>query len=164
MATVERRIKVPLRDLNYTVGTWTLTLASNLLTADKTAADNTSVIHIPFPIDYATSTDVDGANSSWRVKSLEVKMTNGTADLDAAPTLTINKVTHVAASIDTAAAVTTSTTGNAVGRVSQVLTTTVTTPEWVQNGVGYNAVLTINAGATSAVKIERVEWVLDKIF
>ena len=42
--------QVPLSDIISTVGTWTLAVASNLWSLNKTAADNTSVLCIPLEV------------------------------------------------------------------------------------------------------------------
>lgn len=155
---------VPLKDINATVGTWTLTLASNLLSLDKTAADNTSVLHIP--VNIPRRADFYGV----QLTAVNVFALVTTADLDAAPTMVLSRQDYdlVDATASATSAVTATTIATTAG-AGVVVTAdadyrlwsfTVNSPAAdyaTEAKCDYHAALTINAAAGSVVKIYGVE-------
>lgn len=161
---VQSSYLVPLKDINATVGTWTLTLASGILSLDKTAADNTSVLHIP--VNIPRRADFYGV----KITGVNVFAIVTTADLDAAPTLVLSRQDYdlVDATASASSAVSATTIATTAG--SGVVVTadandrlwgfTVNSPAAdysTEAKCDYHAALTINAAAGSVVKIYGVE-------
>lgn len=150
---------IPFSAIIATVGTWAAAVASNLATFNKTAADNTSVLYVP--LHAALEPETPHARER-NVKSVEVEYSVGTADLDAAPTAVLSKVTmDVATGVRTRATVTeteafigTNTVGLAVG--TYIHTITPESPVRLEDNEELWLELTIDAAATSVVKIGRI--------
>lgn len=141
-----------------TVATWTKTEAANILTLDKTAADNTSVVTIEIPKE-AGFLGID----KQPIKSITVMYSVATAALDAAPTAVLNKVScDATAGTLTRAAVTqtiafsgTNTVGTAAGTYRAKVS--ITTPEVPGDTDSYTLAMTFDAGLTTVLKILGVE-------
>lgn len=155
---------VPLKDINATVGTWALTLASGILSLNKTAADNTSVLHIP--INVPRRADFYGV----KITGVNIYAVNTTADLDAAPTLVLSRqdydLVDATASATSAVSATTVATTAGAGVVvtadanDRLWGFTVDSPSEdyaTEAKCDYHAALTIDAAAGSIVKIYGVE-------
>lgn len=161
---VQSSYLVPLKDINATVGTWALTLASNILSLDKSAADNTSVLHIP--VNVPRRADFYGV----QITGVNVFAVVTTADLDAAPTLVLSRQDYdlVDATASATSAVSATTIATTAG-AGVVVTADANDRLWsfavdspaadygTEVKCDYHAVLTINAAATSVVKIYGVE-------
>src|SRR5512135_3151358 len=93
---------VALQNITCTVGTWAIAIASNVASLNHTAADNTSVLHIPLPLPQNGV-----AQKGARLKSVDIFYTIGTADSDAI-TPVLQKITQPAhgGAVPTVAAVT----------------------------------------------------------
>ena len=153
--------KIQLRHVIATVGTWALTVASNLVTLDKSAADDTSVLYVPIvpepELPHARARDIKYVRFQW---------SNATAALDAAPTAVLSKVTkNTTTKVRTRATVTqtltisgTDATGTAVGTFEGLVTPS--TPVRLEDNEELWLEITINAGATSVVKLGAVEFEL----
>jgi hypothetical protein len=148
-------MNTPLSVVTATVGTWAMTVASNLWTLNKTAADNTSVLRIPLLLPGNKASVMKGAY----LKSVDLWWSNATADNDAVSaaiykaTLPDQAGTHATASQsfdydsghDTAAKRLT----QAVHR----MTLTLQTPIWVDNTADVYVEFTVDAAATSVNKL-----------
>lgn len=87
-----RRLWVPPTQMKYVTGTWTETIASNLITVVKTATDETSTIYVPFPINFSMGAYQSGSgvvDRGVRIIGIEFLVRIATADLDAVPTIAI---------------------------------------------------------------------------
>jgi hypothetical protein len=153
---------VPLTGLMFSTGTWTLTAVSDVMKYRKTAADNSPVVR--FFVDPGPE---GPASRARNVKKVHVPYTVATADLDAAPTTVIRKIsedgtTRVlsdAVLTETEAKSGTDTTGLAVGDF--LLSVTLATPVRLADGEYLQVEVTFDAAATSVLDIgcPRVELV-----
>lgn len=161
---------VPLKDINATVGTWALTLASGVLSLDKSAANDTSVLHIP--INIPRRADFFGVE----ITAVKVYMVNTTDDLDAVPTLVLSRQDYDAvdatASATSAVSATTIATTAGAGVVvdndadDRLMAWTVDSPAadyGTEATCDYHAALTLDAGTTSVIKIYGVEIEYNKL-
>lgn len=169
-AEVQKKYIVPLRDINATVGTWTLTLASEILSLDKTAADNTSVLHIPLNV--PRRTDFYGV----KLETVNIYALVTTADLDAAPALVISRNDYdaVNATAGSTSAVTKQTIASTAG-AGVVVTADADARKWTwaidtpaadydtELSCSYHGALTLNAGASTVIKIYGVELVYKEL-
>ena len=137
-----------------TSGTYTLTLTANILSFDKTAADDTTVVVFPIPKLPRTATQDDPA-----VSVIECSYSVATAALDAAPTAVLNlcsksattKVTSRAATTQAITFAGTNTVGTAAGTYDAIVT--ITTPARLTDLQYYELELTFNAAATTVLKL-----------
>lgn len=142
-------------EVTATVGTWTMGVASNVWTLNKTAADNTSVIKIPLKLE-GNSSGLKGA----RIRSVDLWWSNGTANLDALSAALYKATLPAQAGTLSASALTTSYDSghdDASERITQAqhkMTLTVNAPEWVDDDVDYYVELTVDAAAGSVVKFQ----------
>jgi hypothetical protein len=138
-----------------TVGTWAMAVASNVWTLNKTAADNTSVVKIPLKLP-ANAAALKGA----RIKSVDMWFSIATAACDAVSAVLYKSTFPAQAGSLSAAAVTTTYDADhdmAAERYAVAqhkMTLTVTTPEWVDEDAEYFVELTVDAAATSVVKLQ----------
>jgi hypothetical protein len=137
-----------------TVGTWAMTVASHLWTLNHTAADNTSVIKIPIKL--------QGNSASYKgsfLKSIDIWWINATADLDALSAEIYAATLPAQAGTLTASAQTftyDSAHDSAAKRITQAvhyMKLTLTTPIWMNNDYEVYVELTVDAAATSAIKL-----------
>ncbi len=141
-------------EVTATVGTWAMAVASHLWTLNHTAADNTSVIKIPLKLP-ANSVALKGA----LLKSVDVWWSNATADLDAASAeLYLAALPAQAGTLAATAQTITYDSGHdsAAKRITQAvhkMTLTLTTPVWIDEDNEAYVELTIDAAATSVVKL-----------
>jgi hypothetical protein len=169
-AEVQKKYMIPLRDIHPTVATWAITLPSELMSFDKTGADNTSVLHIPLSI--PRRTDFYGV----RLEAINVYALIGTANLDAAPTLVLSRndydaVNATASSTSAVTKQTIATTASA-GVVAtfdadiRKLTWTIDSPAAdhdTELSCSYHAALTLDAAASTVIKIYGVELVYKEL-
>ena len=136
----------------YTAGTWTPTVASNVLSDVRTAADASFSIYIPILLPSNES-----VKKGAYLKSIDIFYKIATAAADDFTVRSLSKMTLPAhGTAVTGAAVTVSLdTGNdtdaeckAVG--DHTMTITVTTPVWVDDGECFFVTLTVDAAATTA--------------
>ena len=169
-AEVQKKYMIPLKDINTTVGTWALTLSSEILSLDKTAADNTSVLHIPLNV--PRRTDFYGV----QLLSLNVYALIGTANLDAAPTLVLSRndydAANATASSTSAVTKTTIAATAGAGVVAtfdadpRKLVWTIDSPAAdydTELSCSYHAALTLDAAASTVIKIYGVELVYKEL-
>jgi len=146
----------------YSAGTWTLAVASNVWSLDRTAADASFTVYMPIPIP-SNSVALKGS----KLLSVEFMYSISTAVADdfavATALLYTDTLQASAASgsgtLNTAAELaTTKDTGHdtdaeclAVDEHRMVLT--VTTPVWVDNDVAYHAEFVVDGGAATVFKI-----------
>ena len=148
-------ILTPMSMVTSTVGTWTMVVASNLWTLNHTAADNTSIEKIPLLLPLNSV-----AGKGAKLTSVDIWWSNATADVDALSAVLYKASIPIQAGTLSAAAVTTSyDTGHdtAAERITQAqhkMTLTVTTPAWVDDDEEYFVELTVDAAATSVVKLQ----------
>ena len=165
-AEVQKKYIVPLKDINATVGTWTLTLASEILSLDKTAGDNTSVLHIPLNV--PRRTDFYGV----KLETINIYALVTTADLDAAPALVVSRndydaITTAAGSTSAASKATIAATAGAGVVVTadadaRLWSWAIDTPVAdydTELSCSYHGALTLNAAASTVIKIYGVELV-----
>jgi hypothetical protein len=135
----------------FSAGTWTHTVASNLWTMNRTAADAAFTVHIPVQAPLQSSVALKGAY----LKSVDIWFTVGTAALDAAAATLYKETLAADGAACTTAAVTTSyDTGHdaAAERVDvdeHKMTLTVTTPFWVDDDETCYVELVCDAAANS---------------
>jgi hypothetical protein len=137
-----------------TVGTWAMAAASNVWSLNKNAANDTSIVKIPLRLP-ANAAALKGA----LLKSVDIWFSNGTADNDAVSAALYKTTLGAQAAAITAASVaTTYDTGHdtAAERITQAahkMTLNVTTPVWVDEDTPFHVELTVDAGASSVVKL-----------
>ncbi len=152
-------VKVALEKIKATVGTWTIAVASNVWSLNKTAAADTSVLHIPLdPI-----SDTDTLKGS-KLTSIDFWYTVTTADCTD-NTFVLQKVTLPASggAVPTVATVTTTYDSlhtstalrKANGATLHKLTLTPTTPVFMSGNDQYYIENTVDCSgaATSVVKL-----------
>lgn len=145
--------------MHGTVGTWALDLASNVFSYKHTDGNDTSVVAITIP------KGEFGQNVQNAPSIIKVPYTLTTADLDAAPTAVLNKLTWSSSTgVVTRSAVTQTltfagvdTTGTAAGAGAagtHIAVVTITTPENLGEDEAYVLELTLNAAATTVLNIQ----------
>lgn len=77
---------------NFTVGTWTRTIGSNIISYVKGDADDTSIVYLPIP---RSPSGLYGADAKISVITIPYVLAD--ADLEAAPTAVVNKISIPAA-------------------------------------------------------------------
>lgn len=152
---------IPPNQIGKSAGTWTLTVASNIWSDNRTAADAAFTLFVPIPI---PSNSV--AQKGARLKSIELMYEIGTAAADDFATVKLYKDTFSASAasgsgtINTTAEVTAVTidTGHdtaaerlAVDQHRMVIT--LTTPAFIDNDEGYHLECVIDAAATTVFKL-----------
>lgn len=153
-----KSVSVPLKAMNFATGTWTYNNSSGIEFQSKGAADETSVITAP--IHLPRRTDQTGV----RINSIDVYYRNTTADLDAAPSATLHRLNLKAVSgagtDNDATAITTTNNGVVTAAATdRKMTFTVSSPAFDYSSTqtqDYVFTLTLNAGATSAIRVYRV--------
>lgn len=142
-------------EVTATVGSWSMAVASNLWTLNKTAADNTSVLKIPLKLE-GNAAGLKGA----RLKSVDIWYSIATAACDAVSAALYKAALPAQGGTFSAAAVTTSydsahdTAAKRLTVDQHKLTLTVSTPEWVDDDAEYYVELTIDSAAASVVKFQ----------
>ncbi len=139
----------------FTLGTWTPTIASNVVSMVRAAAAAACTVLIPILIPGNAS----GFKGS-RLKSIDVWYTIGTADLTDFATVELEKLTLPANAVaPTGAAVTTTcdaahnTAALRKAQQNAMMTVTITTPEWVLDAAAYVLSLVLNCATTSVVTL-----------
>lgn len=138
----------------FSVGTGTLTVASNIVTLNSNAADQTNVIYVPLNLPAEQPLAFD-----QKIGKIDVEYVITIADLDAAPTAVLSRVTMSettgvrsrATETITTAFVGTNTTGLAVG--TYVMTVTPSSLAHQENNEELWLEITMNAAATTVIKI-----------
>ncbi len=146
---------IPPTMFNFSAGTWTATIASNVTSMDRTAADAsfTAVIPVLMP---SNAVALKGA----RLKSIDIWYSIGTAAADDFATVALDKVTLGVDDVaPTGAAVThTIDTGHdsAAERLAvdndHCMTLTITTPAWSDDGHAYYVSLIVDCAAGTVFK------------
>ena len=141
------------------LGTWTLTQASNLIELVKTPANDTSVLTFEIPRDlHGSAVNVSG------ISAVAVHYVVATASLDAAPTVTVNKVTmnastkaiSRAAVSNTLTFAGTNTVGTAAGTYVANIAFAAAAAA-LDESSAYTVEVTFNGAATGALKVGAVE-------
>jgi hypothetical protein len=142
---------IPASAIQKSAGTWTATLASNVLADVRTAADATFNIFVPVRVPGNA-----GALKGARLKSVELLYKVATAAMDSVTTVELEKCTVSSAGAVTGAAVTVTlnsaedTSAKRFAVADHRVIATLTTPEWVDNDCYYVLYVTFDAAATSA--------------
>jgi hypothetical protein len=142
-------------EMTATVGTFTMTVASNIWTLNKTAADNTSVVKIPLKLP-ANSVALKGAY----LESVDIWWDCGTAANDAVSAAIFKSTLPANGSALATASVTFSydtghdTAAERLTLASHKMTLTITTPFWVDEDNEVYVELTIDAAAGSVDKLQ----------
>jgi len=137
-----------------TVGTWAMAVASHLWTLNKTAGADTSVLKIPLKLP-GNSAALKGA----LLKSIDIWWVNATADLTAlSAEVYLSTLPAQAGTLAASAQTITYDSGHdtAAKRVTQAvhkMTLTLGAPVWLDEDNEAYVELTVNAAATSAVKL-----------
>ena len=153
---------IPPTAFGFSAGTWTLTVASNVWSMDRTAADASATIFMPLPIP-SNSVALKGA----QLESVELMYSLGTADADdwavATCLIYLDTLSPTAASgsgtINTAASVASTkdaghdTDAECLAQDEHRMKLTVTTPLWIDNDQAYHAEFIVDAAAGTVVKV-----------
>ncbi len=140
-----------------TVGTWAMAQASHAWTLNHTAADNTSLVKIPLKLP-ANSKALKGA----LLKSIDIFFSNATADCDAVSAelyVATLPTAGTGGSLAPGSAVTCTydadhdTAAKRYAQATHRMTLNVTTPVWIDEDNEAYVELTIDAAATSVVKL-----------
>jgi hypothetical protein len=145
---------IPPSSIQKSAGTWTPTLASNVYSDNRTAADSAFNLFVPILIP-GNSVALQGS----KLNSVELFYSIGTAACDAVATVELEKCSVSSAGAVTGAAVTVTlnaaedTDAERLAVANHRVIVTVTTPEWVDNDVYYALYVTFDAASTSVVKL-----------
>jgi hypothetical protein len=145
---------IPASMIQKSAGTWTATLANNILSDNRTAADAAFNLFVPILVP-GNSVALQGV----KLTSVELLWDTSVAALDGVATVELERVTITAAGAASGAAVavtvdsTNDTTAKRLTLASHRMTVSITTPEWVDNDVYYVLYVTFDAAATSVVKL-----------
>lgn len=162
------RLWVPPTQIKYVTGTWTETIASNLITVVKTTTDETSTLYIPCPANFSMGAYQSGSgivDRGIRLIGVEFLVRIATADLDAVPTIAIYKTPQPASggAVPTVAAVTTTTGGNAtvtaatsVRRLNALIASA--NREFMTDVATFHAEVALNAAGTTAIASYGAFW------
>ena len=153
---------IPPTAFGYSAGTWTLKVASNVWSLDRTAADASFTVYMPIPIP-SNSVALKGS----KLVSVEFMYSISTAAADdfavATALLYTDTLSASAASgsgtINTAAAITSTkdtghdTDAECLAVDEHRMKLTITTPVWIDNDVAFHAEYVVDAAATTVFKI-----------
>ena len=146
---------VPPSLIQKTLGTWTPTVASNLITDVRTAADAAFDLLIPLVLP-GSEVALQGA----KIKSVDVWYIIGTAAADDFATVEVDKVTlPVDGTAPTGAAVSSTcdaahdTAAERLAVDEHKMTVTITAPAFVEKGAAYYLHLNVDAAATTVFSI-----------
>ena len=153
---------IPPTAFGFSAGTWTLTVASNVWSMDRTAADASATIFMPLPIP-SNSVALKGA----RLESVELMYSISTAAADdfavATCLIYLDTLKATAASgsgtLNTAASVASTkdaghdTDAECLAQDEHRMKLTVTTPLWIDNDQAYHAEFIVDGGAATVVKV-----------
>ncbi len=147
---------IPVTTFKFTTGTWTTATSGGILSASKSATDETTTVSIPICLDRR-----DG-EIGVKLTSIEVPLRITTADLDAVIAGTLSRVnlkavTTAGTNIDaTAITITETGTGVTANAADRLYTATISSPAYdftTQDECYYQLDLSINAAATTVVKV-----------
>lgn len=170
-----RRVFVPPNAWAYPTGTWTPTFAANVFSMDKTAADNTCVAYVPCPApqisDAAVESSAAAVDRGVRPIALEIMYSVATAALDAVDVALLKDTYADSATLNTAAAVTSSydaahdTAGERITVDEHRLSLLIAERDrfFLSSGVGVHGEATFNAAATSVLKVFGAIWHLEVV-
>jgi len=145
---------MPAEDITPTVGSWSMAVASNLWTLNKTAADNTSVLKIPVRLP-RNAVALKGAY----LKSIDIWWSVATAALDALSaaifkaSLPAQAGTHSTAALGFTYDAAHDTAGERVTAGTHRMSLALVTPLWVDDDDDVYVELTVDAATTSVVKL-----------
>lgn len=151
---------VPPDQIGYSAGTWTLAVASNVWSLDRTAADASFTLYIPVPVP-SNSASLKGAY----LVSIELMYSIATAGADDFATVAVYKDTLQASAasgsgtINTAASVTvTQDTGHDTAAERKAvdehrMKVTLSTPAWIDNDEAYHMECVVDAAAATVFKV-----------
>jgi hypothetical protein len=148
-------IFIPATSFAFSAGTWTPTLASNVVSNVRTATAASNNVFVPVLLP-GNSSGLKGS----RLKSIDVWYTIGTADLTDFATVELELLTLPANAVaPTAAAVATTCDANhntaALRKVQQnaMMSVILTTPVWIADVAAYMLNMLLNCAATSVVTL-----------
>jgi hypothetical protein len=147
---------IPPGQIGVSAGTWTLTVASNVWSNNRTAADAAFTVYVPVPIP-SNSVALKGA----KLESIELMYLIGTAACDDVATVKLYKDTlAVTGTLNTAAEVTgvTIDTGHDTAAERKAadehrMVVTLDTPVFIDNDEAYHLEVVVDAAATTVFKI-----------
>lgn len=160
---------IPFSEMTFTTGTWTTTYVAGVGYSLKTATDETSTVDCPIVIAPRRS-DFD----SIKLKTVELIYRATTEDLDAAPTLALRRLNTdivVAAGTGNVGTNTLTTTSDAVATAAAAdrrATFTVDSAGAIfdfsdKERAHYHATFTLNAAATTVIRVYGVEVTYEAI-
>jgi len=141
-------VKTPLAVIVATIGTWAMAVAANLWTLNKTAGDNTSVLQIPILTPQNSQDRAGGL-----LQSVDIYYVNATANLDAM-SAKVYKAYLPAQGVAQSVVELPSTSTFTLTQAQHKVTITITTPVYVAEDEDVYVELTIDAAATSVVKLQ----------
>ena len=146
---------IPLEAMSFVTGTWTPTLASNVLSMDRTAADSSSTIFIPVMIPSNAS-----AFKGAKLVDIDVHYGIFTAAADDFATVELEKITFNAdGTLATGAAVSVTldadhdTAAERKAADEHKMTVTLDTPAWIDDDEAYYLELIVDCGAATVFKM-----------
>jgi hypothetical protein len=142
---------IPIESMSFVTGTWVPTLASNVVSSERTSADSSSNIFVPIPI---PSNEV--ALKGAKLKSIDVYYNIAVAALDDFATVELEKIVlEVDGTIPTGAAVSITldtahdTAAERKALDEHKMTVTLDTPVWIDDNEVYYLYMVIDSAATS---------------
>jgi hypothetical protein len=151
---------IPPNAMSASAGTWTMAVASNVWSNNRTANDSSFTLYIPIPVPSNSA-----AQKGAYLKSVEFMYSIGTADADDITTLpklykdTLQATAASGSGTLNAAAEVTSTldTGHDTAAELKVqdehrVKVTVTTPAWIDNDEAYHVEMVVDAAAGTVFK------------
>jgi hypothetical protein len=151
---------VPPNKIGFSAGTWALTVASNVWSMDRTAANATFTVYVPVPIP-SNGVALKGAY----LVSIELMYSVATEDMDSVDSVKIYKDTLAAVaasgsgSINTAAEATSTidaghdTDAERLDQDEHRMVVTLDTPVWIDNDEAFHLEVDFDGGASGVVKV-----------
>ena len=162
------RLWVPASQMHFATGTWTLTIASNLITQVKTAGAETATAYVPFPARFSMGAFQSGSgvvDRGIRPLGVEFLVRVATANLSGVPTIKIFKTPQPVngGAVPTVAEVTSTTGGDAtvtaattVRRINALIASR--DREFLTDTATYHAEVALAAAATTAIAVYGAFW------
>lgn len=139
---------IPPAAISKSAGTWTPSVASNIVKEARTAADAAFTLLVPIPIP-SNASALKGA----KLKSVDVFYKIGTAAADDFASVELEKVGLAAAPSGEAVTITIDadhdTAAERKGMGDHMMTVAITTPTWLDDGDAYYLQLVVDAAATT---------------
>lgn len=142
--------RTALQMITATVGTWAMAASAHIWTLDKTAAADTSILHIP-----VTPLQNSQESAGSKLASIDIQYVVATANLSAMAAK-VYKTTMAAEGDAPASAEIPSTSTFFLTQDDHKVTISITTPVFIAEDEDVFVELTVNAAATSVIKLQGV--------